>query len=50
MRQTETKIADLQRRQATHRKNQHGQLVNCILAMGDVFNFEMISYRAFQPR
>lgn len=50
MRQTETKIADIQRRQAAHRKSQHGQLVNRILAMGDVFQFEKLSYRAFQRR
>jgi hypothetical protein len=48
MLQTETKITDLQRRQATHRKSQHGQLVNRILARGDVFNFEKINYWAFQ--
>jgi putative transposase len=50
MQQTETKIADLQRRQAAHRSSQHGQLVNRILAMGDVFNLEKLSYRAFQRR
>jgi hypothetical protein len=50
MLQTETKIADFQRHQATHRKSQHGQLVNRILMMGDVFNFEKINYWAFQRR
>jgi transposase len=50
MQKTETRIADIQRRQAAHRQSQHGQLVNRILAMGDLFQLEKLSYRAFQRR
>jgi transposase len=50
MQKTETRIADIKRRQAAHRTSQHGQLVNRILAMGDSFHFEKLSYRAFQRR
>lgn len=50
MQKTETRIADIKRRQAAHRTSQHGQLVNRILAMGNSFHFEKLSYRAFQRR
>jgi len=42
------KLAELQRKQAAHRKSLHGQLVNQVLRMGDVIQLEKLSYRAFQ--
>jgi len=45
---TEAALAELYRKQATHRKSLHGQLVNRILRMGNVIKMEKLSYRAFQ--
>ena len=47
-RRTEARLAELYRKQAAHRKSLHGQLVNRILRMGNVYKLEDISYRAFQ--
>jgi len=47
-RKTETKLAELYRQQAAHRKSLHGQTVNCVLRMGNVFKLEKLSYLAFQ--
>jgi putative transposase len=49
-RRTEARLAELYRKQAAHRKSLHGQLVNRILRMGNVYKLEDISYRAFQRR
>ncbi|MBC8449618.1 MAG: transposase [Chloroflexi bacterium] len=46
--QTEAKLAELCRREAAYRKSLHGALLNIILRMGDHFNLEKLSYRAFQ--
>lgn len=45
---TETKLAEMQRKQAAHRKSLHGRLVNRVLRMGNVIQMERLSYRAFQ--
>jgi len=45
---TEAALAELYRKQAAHRKSLHGQMVNCILRMGNVIKMEKLSYRAFQ--
>jgi transposase len=45
-----TRVADLQRRQASQRKNLHGQLVNRVFRMGDDIRMEALSYKAFQAR
>ena len=47
---TETKLSEMQRKQAAYRKSLHGQMLNRILQMGDTFKLEQISYRAFQRR
>jgi putative transposase len=47
-RRTETKLAELHRKQAAHRESLHGQMVHRILRMGDVIQMEKLSYRAFQ--
>lgn len=47
---TEAKLADLHRKLAAHRQSLHGHLVNRVLAMGDVFKLEKVSYRAYQKR
>ena len=44
------RLADLQRREAKHRKTQHGQLVNKILQLGSSIKTEKLSYRSFQKR
>jgi len=49
-RKTETKLAELHRQQAAHRKSLHGQTVNRVLRMGNVFKLEKLSYLAFQRR
>jgi putative transposase len=49
-RETETRLAELHRKQAAHRKSLHGRLVNRILRMGNRFKWEKLSYRAFQRR
>ena len=48
MRQTQTQVAELHRKQAAHRKSLQGQLVNLVLSMGDVIQLEKISYKAWQ--
>jgi len=45
---TRAQLADLQRKQAAHRKSLHNRLVNRVLVLGNVINLEKISYRAFQ--
>lgn len=40
--------ANLERRLAGHRKSLHGQMVNSVLAEGNVFKLEKLSYKAFQ--
>ncbi|MBU0493192.1 MAG: transposase, partial [Chloroflexi bacterium] len=47
-RQTEAQLAELQRKQAAHRKSLHGQLANHILKLGDLVKAEKLSYKAFQ--
>ena len=47
---TETRLAELHRKQAAQRKSLHGRLVNRILRMGNVIKMEKLSYRAFQRR
>jgi transposase len=47
---TEAKLSELYRKQAAHRKSLHGQMVHRVLAMGNVFPLEKLSYRAFQRR
>ncbi len=44
----EVKLAELQRKQAAHRKSLHGRLVNRIIGMGNVIKLEKLSYKAFQ--
>jgi len=41
-------FADIARRQASHRKAQHGKLVNEILQIGTHIKTEKLSYKAFQ--
>lgn len=40
--------ANLERKLASHRKSLHGRMVNLILAQGNVFKLEKLSYKAFQ--
>lgn len=40
--------ANLERKLAGHRKSLHGRMVNLILAQGNVFKLEKLSYKAFQ--
>lgn len=47
-RKNEIELAEIQRRQAEHRKSLHGKLINRILQMGDIINLEKLSYKAFQ--
>jgi len=47
-RANEKRLAELYRKQAEHRKSLHGQLVNKILRLGNQFNLEKLSYKAFQ--
>jgi putative transposase len=49
-RRLERHLADLQRRQASQRKNLHGRLVNRVFGMGDDIRTEALSYKAFQSR
>jgi len=44
----ETKLTELHRKQAAHRKSLHGQTANRVLRMGNVFKLEKLSYLAFQ--
>ena len=43
-----SQLADLSRKQASHRKSLHGQLINEILAIGNQIKTEKLSYKAFQ--
>ena len=45
---TKTKLAELQRKLAAHRKSLHGNLANRILKLGKYIKTEKLSYRAFQ--
>ena len=47
-RRTETKLAEMRRKQAAQRKSLHGSMANRVLRMGDVIQMERLSYRAFQ--
>lgn len=47
-RETQAKLAELQRRQAAYRKSLHGRLVNRVLGMGSIIQFEKLSYESFQ--
>ncbi|RJO62757.1 MAG: transposase [Dehalococcoidia bacterium] len=42
------KFAELNRRQAAHRKSLHGKLINDILRRGDEIYLEKVSYKAWQ--
>ena len=48
LQKTCNQLADMARRQAAHRKTQHGKLVNEILQVGDHIKTEKLSYKAFQ--
>ena len=45
---TKAKFAELNRRQAAHRKSLHGKLINDILRRGNEIYLEKISYKAWQ--
>jgi len=45
---TEAKMRELYRKQAARRLSLHGRLANKVMAMGDAFHYEDLSYRAFQ--
>jgi putative transposase len=49
-RRLQTRLADLQRRQAEHRKNLHGKLIHRLLALGIDIRLESLSYKSFQSR
>jgi hypothetical protein len=49
-RRTQQQIAETHGQIAAYRKSLHGQLVNEILGMGAVFQFEALSYRSFQKQ
>jgi putative transposase len=49
-RKTEARLAELHRQRAAYRKSLHGQMVNRVLRMGNVFKLEKLSYLAFQRR
>ena len=48
LQKTFNQLADMARRQAAHRKAQHGRLVNEILQLGSHIKTEKLSYKAFQ--
>ncbi len=48
LQKTINQLADLSRREAAHRKSQHGKLVNEILQIGTHIKTEKLSYKAFQ--
>ena len=48
LQKTFDQLADMARRQAAHRKAQHGRLVNEILQLGNHIKTEKLSYKAFQ--
>ncbi len=45
---TRAQFAELNRRQAEHRKSLHGKLINDLLRRGNEFYLENVSYKAFQ--
>lgn len=45
---TQTRLSELQRKQAAYRKSLHGQMVNEIIRMGHVVQLEKVSYRGWQ--
>lgn len=45
---TERQLANIQRREAAHRKTLHGRLVNEIIQLGDRFQLEKLSYKVWQ--
>ena len=47
---TQTRLADLHRRLAAHRRPLHGNLCNRVLALGDVFLHEDVSIQGWQRR
>ena len=47
---TEAVLRELYRREAAHRKTQHGQLANQVIARGTSIKTEKLSYKAFQKR
>jgi len=47
-RRTETRLANIHRRLAAHRKSLHGRMANDILRQGHTIKTEKLSYRAFQ--
>src|SRR5260221_20753 len=47
-RKVHTRRRDLHRRRAPPRKRSHGQLADRVLALGDTFQLERLSYRAWQ--
>jgi hypothetical protein len=49
-RRTEAQLAEIHRKLAAYRKSLHGRLVNRILVLGNRYQLEKLSYRAFQRR
>ena len=47
-RRLQASLAELSRREAAHRKTEHGRLCNRVLALGNIVKTEKISYRAWQ--
>lgn len=47
-RQALVKLAEIQRKDAAHRKSLHGQLANAVLLLGNDIRIEKNSYRSFQ--
>ncbi len=48
LKKTTNSLADIARREAAHRKSQHGKLVNSILRIGSTIKTEKLSYKSFQ--
>ena len=46
--QTRSRLAEVRRAQAEHRKSLHGNMVNRIIRLGDCVKLEKLSYRSFQ--
>lgn len=47
-RKLQASLAELSRREAAHRRTEHGRLCNRVLALGNIVKTEKISYRAWQ--
>ncbi len=47
-RRLQASLAELSRREAAHRRTEHGRLCNRVLALGNIVKTEKISYRAWQ--